>query len=101
KILAVDILHGLKIIKNSNESFDIIYADPPYNQKANVKGKSVPYGQLILDAADEGHLMKDSSILFIEESYDAPMHEESTLKTLELINSRRFGRSILYQYRKR
>lgn len=97
KIFAGDIVRGLEKIAKSNEIFDIIYADPPYHKGVEIKGSYIPYGVLILKAADEGNFMKEASMLFIEESHDAPVHQES-LKSLQLKSTRRFGRSVLYQY---
>jgi 16S rRNA (guanine966-N2)-methyltransferase len=79
--------------------FDIIYVDPPYNETLEKQGQMVGYTQRIIEMIDQSPLLVPSGLLFIEEAKEVAPPPES-LSTLRLKNSRRLGRSMLYQYEK-
>jgi 16S rRNA (guanine966-N2)-methyltransferase len=90
-IFQTDVFIGLKRLEKGKKTYDIIFADPPYEIK-DLREK-------ILRTIDEGSLLKEGGFFFIEEA-DKASKEMLPLKTLELISSRRLGRSLLQQYRK-
>lgn len=75
----------LKVLPLLQDSFEIIFADPPYG-----KGLS---GQL-LDVIDAHLILAKEGILFIEDD----SLEEPPLKRLEQKHKRSFGRATLYEY---
>lgn len=91
-VLPGDALHSLKKLAQKSHSFDLIYIDPPYGQKA----PGSP--QTLLDAAlsliDTSNLLAPNGILFLEEA-NAPT---VALTHLILEKERLVGDCHLYQY---
>jgi len=83
-LLFGDVFQQLKKLQQRNLSFDLIYADPPYN-----KG----LGQKLAEAIDQSDLLRTGGILFIEEGEELSLD----LKTCILQNIRPYGRTILHQ----
>jgi 16S rRNA (guanine966-N2)-methyltransferase len=77
-----------EVLKKSKESFDLIYADPPYEQKGVYEA--------LLKGVDEGEILRIEGILFVESK--SPFPAQVKLKHLALIDERRFGSSLLRQY---
>ncbi len=88
-VLAGDVLTVLKKLEKQKETFQIIYADPPYQLKHL-------YTEL-LQFLDTASLLQPGGYLFLESR--SPI-EELPLKQLVLIDKRRFGTSLLHQYRR-
>lgn len=82
-------------LKKQNQTFDIIYADPPY--KAMAPNTSTLYSAKIIEWVDTHPLLNPGGILFIEEDFDFQPRFDS-LKTLTFLNSRRYGQAALQQY---
>jgi len=95
-----DVFQVLDRLAAKGESYDIIYADPPYDTYIAAGEERVSFGNLILKKIDESSLLVESGDLFIEDATEAkpPI---SGLTTLELISIRRNGKALLQQYRKK
>ena len=97
QVFSGDVFRILEFLMKRGSQFDIIYADPPYG---TFSGKDpVVYSEKVIRKIDEGSVLKEGGMLFIEESAQAQV-ELSDLKFLKLLNSRRMGRSILQHYQK-
>lgn len=84
-----------------SKSFDIIYADPPYQSNFNEAEGSISFNHKILMLVDDGFLLANRGQLFLEDaSIDEKEQEQidRQLKRLFLKSSRRFGNSLLRQY---
>lgn len=73
------------------KSFDIIFADPPY--------ESGPLSGRLLQLIDETELLKPGGLFLLEESEKTAIEAEG-LKSLSLLERRRFGTSALLQFKK-
>ena len=91
-VLPGNALLSLQKLAQKNASFDLIYIDPPYGQKA--PGSS----QTLLDAAlsliDNSNLLSSNGILFLEEATTPT----ASLTHLTLEKERPVGDCHLYQY---
>ena len=74
-------------------SFDLIYVDPPYIEK----NEDVLYSAEVLKHIDKSQLLSPNGMLFIEDSkmWDPDL---ANLENLELVSSRKIGRSMLHQF---
>ncbi len=91
--ITVDIIHAdvfdvLAKLAKKGQLFDIIYADPPYN---------MGLGLATLRLIDELNLTKPSGFFFLEEESNS-LPEDVPLKNLVLKNSRKMGKSTLWQF---
>lgn len=77
--------------------FDIVYADPPYDEIVYNQGKAVSMSDRVVHLLDQIDLLKKEGVLFIEEAIRVPMTAEN-LQQLEFIKLRNFGHSALYHY---
>jgi len=84
RLLFGDVFQQITRLESQNRSFDIIYADPPYN-----KG----IGRQLAEAIDQSNLLRKGGILFIEEGEELSLD----LKTCTLQNIRPYGSTILHQ----
>lgn len=91
-----DVMATLAWLEKQGDSFDIIYADPPYNT-ADPR-TSILYSEQIIHWIDAHALLKPEGILFIEEDFRVQPKPDQ-LKTLAFKDSRRFGQAALQQYR--
>jgi 16S rRNA (guanine966-N2)-methyltransferase len=86
---------------NEHKSFDIIYADPPYQSHLIEDETHVSFNHKLLKIIDNGSLLSTSGQLFLE---DASIKDEEQqwvdkqLQRLYLKSIRRFGQSLLRQY---
>lgn len=94
-----DVFAILERLAKQQKSFDIIYADPPYDTHISMKDVAQTYGSHILDIIDNGSLLKPKGSLFIEEAGGA-IDPEKNYRTLTLRSSRKMGRSVLHEYMK-
>ncbi|HRD55795.1 MAG TPA: 16S rRNA (guanine(966)-N(2))-methyltransferase RsmD [Parachlamydiaceae bacterium] len=92
-ILYGDVFEQLAKLEKREVSFDIIYADPPYDA---FKG-DLSFSALILEMVDKGNLLNRNGELFIEDSSDS-IPSVKNLQTLKLKSARKSGRSFLQQY---
>lgn len=92
-----DVFAILERLTKHNKSFDIIYADPPYDTHVRMKDVAQTYGSHILDIIDKGSLLKPKGSLFIEEAGGA-IDTEKGYRTLILRSSRKMGRSVLHEF---
>lgn len=97
QILQLDIFKSLEYLARNDQSFDIIYADPPYHQ--GEKDISLSFNTRLIEWIDTHALLKPEGVLFIEENLRYPPHLK-TLNTLKLKESRKFGTVLLQQYQK-
>jgi len=72
-------------LKRLEESFDLIYADPPYS-----KG----LGKKILKLVDHGNLLKKGGLFFLEEGVKL----EEELTSLSLKETRKYGSTFLHLF---
>jgi 16S rRNA (guanine(966)-N(2))-methyltransferase RsmD len=87
-VYSYDVFEALKKLSKQNISFDLIYADPPYN-------RSLIYEEL-LTFLDNASLLSTSGLFFLE----SPLQFKGPpLNHLTSIDERRFSTSLLHQYR--
>ncbi len=98
-IMCCDVFLAVKKLIKSGVQFDLIYADPPYQEKGMFDGQIRSFSQQLLLVLDECSLLKENGLFFIE---DVPSDstEKFDLKTLHLVTSRRAGKAHLNEYRK-
>lgn len=94
KILLGDTFELLERLSQQDQSFDIIFADPPYHSKGQ---DNISYGEKILTELDHRSLLSDQGVLFLEESSSA-LPENFSFKNISLKSKRRMGRSLLLEY---
>jgi len=87
----------LERLSRQGKLYDIIYADPPYDQELVLEGQKVSYSQHLLDFIDTHPLLDSSGSLFIEDSSDFKP-DTSSLNRLQLVSSRRMGKSSLHEF---
>lgn len=93
QVIFSDTFDALKKLALKESQFDIVYADPPYQQKG-----SISLSNQVLQWFDEHpQMLKSYGVLFLE---DAEQHDEKTieLKHFALKSSRKMGISTLRQY---
>jgi 16S rRNA (guanine966-N2)-methyltransferase len=83
-----DVLKKLGQLQKEQESFDIIYADPPYDQG---------HGEAVLSFLDSSSLLNPEGFLFIEEGFKTTISDEN-LAHLKLHKEKRFGSSKLFLF---
>lgn len=93
-----DVFPMLERFSSLNKSFDIIYADPPYQLETAFHGKVLPVSVWLLKKLDRSSILKTGGYVFIEDALKTLPEE---YETLELVSSRRMGRSYLHQFRKK
>jgi 16S rRNA (guanine966-N2)-methyltransferase len=76
-----------KILSRLNSTYDLIFADPPYNQGLSLE---------ILELVDKHHLLAEGGQLMIEEAAKIDLPERSG--ALQLINERKTGAGRLWLY---
>ena len=92
KVYKLKFEEALKIIKNENIKFDIIFLDPPY--KTNYISKAI---EKIL----EYNLIKDNTLLVLETDEENRVLEEIKNTVLDIYDVRKYGRvSLLFSKRK-
>lgn len=70
--------------------FDIVFADPPYAAEEIAE---------VLSFIDRGRLLQDGGSVVVEHASKKPL-DDSTMKTLRLIKTYRYGDTMLTRYRK-
>lgn len=80
-------------------SFDIIYIDPPYGEEVWHSGEKKPIALRIVESLFKLSLLKENGVLFLEEGEKTLLNEEA-LAELPLVQKRKYGKSVLYIFRK-
>ena len=96
-IIISDVLIALKKLEKKGEQFDLIYVDPPYNQRVKTSTRSIQ--ESILLFLDSSSLLSAQGTLFIEDLYTKDdLLSTLPLTTLALQSKRKIGSSSLYEY---
>lgn len=80
-------------------SFDIIYIDPPYGEEVWHSGEKKPLALRVVESLFELSLLKENGFLFLEEG-EKTFLDEAALADLPLVQKRKYGKSVLYIFRK-
>ncbi|MGH7889446.1 MAG: 16S rRNA (guanine(966)-N(2))-methyltransferase RsmD [Thermodesulfobacteriota bacterium] len=88
-VYPIHVFETLKKLEKKQQTFQIIYADPPYHRNI--------YTELLL-FLDSSPLLAKGGILFLESLHPAPFSNPPLLHLVP-IDQRRFGTSLLHQYR--
>jgi 16S rRNA (guanine(966)-N(2))-methyltransferase RsmD len=92
KVFNSDALLMLKKFVHSQEDFDIIYLDPPYR---------ATFLPLVLETIDRNSLLSPRGLVFIEEAFPSQFHFSNLhLIYLKLVDTRKFGKSLLHKFEK-
>lgn len=97
KILRGEAFTMLKWLEQQGQTFDIIYADPPYCTPA--PHTTLFYSAQIVQWIDNHSLLAPNGLLFVEEDFKFQPQIDNLL-TLKLKDSRRMGHAALQQYQK-
>lgn len=89
-VYTFDVFDALKKLEKKGETFQIIYADPPYHKKSIYTD--------LLSYLDSSSLLAPQGILFLESLHPAPF-QATDLQHLIPVDQRRFSTSLLHQYR--
>lgn len=84
-----DVRQALERFIRQEKQFDIIYADPPYEDR---------YSNLLLQEIDSSNLLNSGGTFFLEESSKAKLDFDS-LKKIKLVSKRVSGMSTLFEFR--
>lgn len=96
-VILGDVLRILEKLIEKGESYDLIFADPPY---LTGPAKGQLYSQKVLDIIDATpSLLKMGGELFIEDANTIVLKTED-LQTLKLKSSRRLGSASLHHFLK-
>lgn len=98
QILRGEVFTMLKRLEQQKQTFDVIYADPPYRTPA--PNSTQFYSAQIIQWIDTHALLAPNGLLFVEEDFNFQPQVDH-LGTLEFIDSRRMGHAALQQYRKK
>lgn len=97
QIIYGNVFHQIEKLASLRRSYNIIYADPPYDSKTKWKGEELSFSGCVVKMIDQMGLLSPGGILFIEDSARSLPCSEG-LENLVLKNSRRMGRAALQQY---
>jgi 16S rRNA (guanine966-N2)-methyltransferase len=89
ELLAMDVLHALKLLAKRQETFDIIYIDPPYGQPDLI--------QSVLEEIEKNNLVLPEALIFFETSAQEQSIDYKSTR-LKKASSRIFGIARLDQY---
>jgi 16S rRNA (guanine966-N2)-methyltransferase len=89
EVILGDVRQALERFIRLEKQFDIIYADPPYEDR---------YSALLLQEIDKSSLLKEGGTFFLEESSKIQL-DYDTLTRLKLASKRVSGQSILLEFR--
>lgn len=95
RLLRKDCLKAIKSLSESGDSFDFIYADPPYLETF----KEGLLSEEVLRMIGSSALLKENGLFIIEEDRKAGL-DRIEFKGLSLIETRPFGKSVLYLFKK-
>jgi 16S rRNA (guanine(966)-N(2))-methyltransferase RsmD len=89
KVWITPVLRALRLLAERGESFDLIFLDPPYEQRLV---------EAALKAIDTGDLLRTAGVAVAEHSVREPA--EPRYGTLALDDRRRYGSTVLSFYKK-
>jgi 16S rRNA (guanine966-N2)-methyltransferase len=90
-VIHADVFTALDRLQKNGQSFDLVYADPPYEHGEN-------FDLEILAKLDEGTILNPDAWVYLEESSKIVIPFED-LKHLRLNSYRKTGRSSLYEFK--
>lgn len=99
QILQGDALACMERLGKQDQTFDIIFADPPYGTSS--AGSPLPegyYSKKIIQWIDAHSILSVGGILFVEEGFQYQPQLDH-LEKLKLIDIRRMGPAALHQYK--
>lgn len=91
-----DALKVISKLNNEGRSFDIIFADPPYEWGFKEPPFRETQAEQILQLIDRSNLLKPTGLLFLEEGGEI----DTKLSSLILFNKRKLGKAWLHLYKK-
>lgn len=93
KVIAKPVLEGLKQLAKQGESYDLIFADPPYKNDDFAK---------VAEQILKENLLNDDALFIWEFSIRGPEAklDESHLTQLDIIKEKRYGDTLLRIFRK-
>jgi 16S rRNA (guanine966-N2)-methyltransferase len=94
RVFLGDAFQILKLLSRKKEKFNIIYIDPPYDLATDELVLQ------LLEAIEEGELLSDQGLLFIERGFskEAEKEEFSKLKKIKWKRNKRFGIALIHQF---
>lgn len=98
-IIQGDVFQALSKLESKGMTFDIIFADPPYQTQNLSKQGILAYSEKLILFLDKSSLLAPNGLLFIEEAFEFqpnPPH----LKSLHLKSTRRLSSAALQLYSK-
>ncbi len=100
KILKGSVTVLLEKLAKQGAWFDIIFADPPY-ETLSLEDKNIPicYSESVVQWVDRHSLLDKGGTLFVEENARS-LPKRCQLQSLQLIDSRRIGDTVLQRYQK-
>ena len=90
-VIHADVFASLERLQKSGQTFDLIFADPPYEHGED-------FGLEILSKLDQSELLNPDAWVYLEESSKIVIPHED-LKHLRLNSYRKTGRSSLYEFK--
>lgn len=90
-----DVFNSILKLSAQGVKFDIIYADPPYEQEQ----EGQLWSQKLLNLIDQSSILEEKGYLFIEESSAVSLSTQE-LKELKEVSARKMGRASLLQFQK-
>lgn len=91
KVINKDYIDALKKITKENIKFDLIFLDPPY--KTDFAIKSITY-------IIENNLLKENGIIIVETNDKNKIEEINKNKTVEIVDTRKYGSVLIIFVRK-
>ncbi len=101
QILRGEVFALLKWLVRQGQTFDIIYADPPYHTPvvSSLNSSELFYSTQLIQWLDTQPLLNFKGLLFVEEDFHFEPHLIN-LQALKLKDSRRMGPAVLQQYQR-
>jgi 16S rRNA (guanine(966)-N(2))-methyltransferase RsmD len=93
-VLQGDVFKTLNRLIKNGRHFDLIYIDPPYTL---LEGENT-YIKNILEIIDQSSLLSPKGLLFLEEPFSNKIKAPFTFSHLQLISTRRSGKTLLSHY---
>ncbi len=86
EVLALDVRQAIARLAKTNEKFDIVFADPPYEK--DLIAKAVQY-------CLESGLMADEGLMILQHSIREPLDQLAKNNSYKLVQERRYGDSLI------
>lgn len=95
KVMKGDVFVLLDHLERKNQTFDVVFADPPYQNSFVSQGMSC--SEAVVHWIDTHALLKPKGLLFVEENH---FHQPSleNFQTLQKKSTRRLGKAALQCY---